>query len=84
MRRDEADARLAAAGDEELLAGDGALHVPAEVVAELVGANVLLAWRVRVSGASGTRTHDLSDAIRTLSQLSYSPAVVASLARGHG
>ena len=39
VRRDEADARLAAAGDEELLSGDGALHVPAEVVAELVGAD---------------------------------------------
>lgn len=32
----EADARLAAVGDEDLLTGGGALHVPAEVVAELV------------------------------------------------
>jgi hypothetical protein len=29
----------AAAGDEDLLAGRGSLHVPAEVVAELVGAD---------------------------------------------
>jgi hypothetical protein len=37
--RDEADAELAAAGDEKLLSGDCALHVPAEVVAALVGAD---------------------------------------------
>jgi hypothetical protein len=41
VRGDEADAGLAAAGDEELLAGDCALHVPAETVAELVDADGL-------------------------------------------
>jgi hypothetical protein len=39
VSRDEADVWLAAAGDEELFATGGPLHVPAEVVAELVGAD---------------------------------------------
>ena len=66
----EAGVRLAAPRDQ--LAGRGAFHVIAEVIAELVGAD-LAHRRVRWSGASGTRTHALSDAIRTLSQLSYGP-----------
>jgi hypothetical protein len=45
-------------------------HV-AEVVAELVGADVDGGFGG--SGAEGNRTPDLSDAIRTLCQLSYSP-----------
>ena len=36
-QRDEAHGRSAAAGDEDLLAGRGSLHVVAEEVAELVG-----------------------------------------------
>jgi hypothetical protein len=44
---DEADGGFAAAGDDEFLAGDRPLHVPAEVVAEFVGADGLFA---RVGG----------------------------------
>ena len=40
MRGAESRVRLAAALDQDLLARGGALHVPAEVVAELVGANL--------------------------------------------
>ena len=55
----------------EHLAGCGAFHVPAEVVAELMGADDFR--RYRRSGAEGARTPGLRDAIATLSQLSYSP-----------
>jgi hypothetical protein len=64
--------RLAPARDQDLLAGCGALHVVAEVIAELVGAN-LTHRRIHRSGASGTRTHDLLTAGQALSQLSYGP-----------
>ena len=74
MRRDKAHARLAAASDQDLLARGGAFHVPTKVVAELVGADLVIHQpRVVSSGARGTRTPDLSAASRTLSQLSYSP-----------
>ena len=46
-RRKEADVRLAAAGDEEFLARRRTLHVPAEAIAEVVGADYVLA---RLSG----------------------------------
>ena len=68
--------RPAAASDEDLLAGCGSLHVEAELVSELVGADCgrfVTARTYQESGADGTRTHDLAAASRTLSQLSYSP-----------
>jgi hypothetical protein len=67
----KADVGLAATGDRDALAGGRALHVPAEVVAELVGANRDDRW-VR-SGASRARTGDLVHAMHALSQLSYGP-----------
>ena len=66
----------AAASDQDLVAGGGALHPVAEVVAELVGADsdlpviAVVGWR---SGASRTRTGDLLRATQALSRLSYSP-----------
>jgi hypothetical protein len=42
-RWNEADVRLAAAGDEEFLARRRTLHVPAEAIAEVVGAEYVLA-----------------------------------------
>jgi len=53
-RRAEVGVRLAAAGDQDLLTGGGALHVVAEVVAELVGANDIRWPAVNESGASRT------------------------------
>jgi hypothetical protein len=35
-RRDETDVRFATAGNEELLAGGRALHVPAKAISEVV------------------------------------------------
>jgi len=45
--------RAATANDQDLLAGGGALHVPAEVVAELVGADlasIALVGRMELAG----------------------------------
>jgi hypothetical protein len=56
---------LPAASDGDLVASGGALHVPAEVVAELM--------RADGSGASRARTGDLQRATLALSQLSYGP-----------
>jgi hypothetical protein len=67
----EANVRLAASGDQGFLAGCGAFGVPAEQVAELVGADLNNA--VADSGARGTRTPDLLTAGQALSQLSYGP-----------
>ena len=51
MRRAEAGVRTAAAGDQDLIAGGSALHVPAEVVAEHVRADrVWLRLGRRVGG----------------------------------
>jgi hypothetical protein len=66
---------MAASGDQDVVASGGAFHPVAEVVAELVGADEYFGVGLS-SGASGTRTHDLSAASRTLSQLSYSPESV--------
>jgi hypothetical protein len=41
VTRDKANIGLAAAGDGNLLAGGGAFHVPAELFAELVGADAV-------------------------------------------
>ena len=69
-RREQANVWLAAARDEELLAGGRALHVPAKTAAALVDAN---GARGVVSGASRDRTGDLLLAKQALSQLSYGP-----------
>jgi hypothetical protein len=66
---------VSAAGDQDLVAGGGAFHPVAEVVAELVGADGPLntiSVAVR-SGASRARTGDLVSATHALSQLSYGP-----------
>src|SRR5439155_22652702 len=70
-----ADIRSAAATDVDLSARRGALHVVAEVVAELVGADVddRLGHISVGSGAEGIRTPDLCRATAALCQLSYSP-----------
>jgi hypothetical protein len=60
---------MPAPADPNLLAGGGPLEVVAEVVAELVAADVHGCG----SGAGGIRTHDLPAASRTLVPLSYSP-----------
>src|SRR5436853_5255838 len=71
LRRDrgQPQLRLAATRYQDLLAGRRALHVPAEAVAELVGADD---GGLR-SGARGTRTPGLLTASQALFQLSYSP-----------
>ena len=76
IRRSEAGVAATATGDQDLVAGGGALHPVAELLAELGGRRRPLRHRLRESGASGTRTPDLSAASRTLSQLSYSPKSV--------
>jgi hypothetical protein len=58
-------------GDLQHLAGSCPFHVPAEALAELVGA---YDRRYRGSGAEGTRTPGLRAASATLFQLSYSPS----------
>ena len=66
---------LAMAADQDLLTGRSLLHVVAEVIAELVGADIDRIRRRR-SGASGARTRDLVHAMHALSQLSYGPREV--------
>ena len=66
--------RLSAAADENLDPSRRALHVEAEVVAKLMSTDLFESEDL--SGAGGARTPDLSDAIRTLFQLSYSPKSV--------
>ena len=74
-RRKEADVRLAPAGDEEFLARRRTLHVPAEAIAEVVGAESVAEEELsQESGAGGTRTHGLLGVpLRRSAQLSYSP-----------
>src|SRR3954451_12745155 len=76
IRRAKPGVAAAAASDQDLLAGRGSLHPVAEVIAEEMSADSDLAAGDLRRGASGTRTHDLSAASRTLSQLSYSPESV--------
>jgi hypothetical protein len=64
----------AVSSDHDALAGVGPFNPVSESIAEPVGTDDDLA--VDLSGASGTRTHDLPAASRTLSQLSYSPESV--------
>src|SRR5437899_2118436 len=71
--RRQAKVRLAAPGDDDLLPGRGAFHVPAEAVAELVGADDGGCGVGGRSGARGTRTPGLLTAGQALFQLSYSP-----------
>src|SRR5207302_4305155 len=70
--RREAKVRLPAASDDDLLSGRGAFHVPAEAVAELVGADHRrrVIWGVELGGLEppGFRL----PAGRSF-QLSYSP-----------
>ena len=80
--------RFAPAGDQDFLPGLGATDILGELGIELIHANrVLQAGKViRIgkvesdsalgygNGAGGIRTLGLPDAIRTLCQLSYSPA----------
>src|SRR3954451_17867185 len=75
IRRTEARVAATSAGDQDLVAGGGAVHPVDEPVPKSVGAYDDLGGG---SGASGTRTHDLSAASRTLSQLSYSPELVVA------
>jgi hypothetical protein len=73
LRRDEADVGLAAAGDEELLARRSALHVPAEAVPEVVGADdapTRLNGRVELVGLEPTAS---TVPPWRSAQLSYSP-----------
>src|SRR5215210_3024209 len=63
------------ARNQDLYARSRAFQPVAELLAERVSADNRLAVDPS-SGASGTRTRDLSAASRTLSQLSYSPELV--------
>jgi hypothetical protein len=65
-----------AAGDQDLVAGGGAFHPVAEVVAEQMGADgdLVAEFGRLMSGASGARTRDLVHAMHALSQLSYGPS----------
>jgi hypothetical protein len=67
---------MAAAVDEDLGSGRCALHVVAEVVAELVGADLFRSrfdLPLLTNGAEGIRTPGLRRATAALCQLSYSP-----------
>ena len=70
--RRQPNIRTTSSRHPDVLSRRRALEVPAEAVADLVGADDRLAT-VALNGASRTRTDDLSAASRTLSQLSYSP-----------
>ena len=67
---------MPAPSDQDLVAGGGAFHPVAEVVAELVGADddLIIALLALRSGASRARTRDLVHAMHALSQLSYGPS----------
>jgi hypothetical protein len=62
-------------GNHDLVAGSGAFHPVAEVIAKPIGAHDdLTAITIGLrSGASGARTRDLVHAMHALSQLSYGP-----------
>ncbi len=76
MRRAEAGVRAAAAGDQDLIAGGSALHVPAEVVAEHVrGDRDWLRLGRRVGGVELVGLEPTASSLPATrsAQLSYSP-----------
>ncbi len=70
----QTDRRPTSARDEDLLTGLGSLHVEAEVVAELVGADGLSLRPVGGVELTGLEPAAFALPAQTLSQLSYSPS----------
>ena len=71
-RGDELDVRLAPAGDEDFPAACGEFHVPAEAVAELIGADRRIR-RIRRVELVGLEPTTSCMPCRRYFQLSYSP-----------